>query len=102
MKELLAKNHVLQHDSDAVTPWMRGKELGSRHQSKVSRIMNFLKYSYEVKKGQEARSLDPHPYFTIGALFDQGFKSNFVIYQFYYSEQSMLPFLFMVLTIEMM
>lgn len=39
---------------------------------------------------------------TTGALLDQDFKSNFVIYQLYYLEQSMLPFFLMVLTVEMM
>lgn len=31
---------------------------------------------------------------TTGALFDQSFKSNFVIYQLYYLEQSILPFFY--------
>lgn len=57
------KNQILQNDYDAVTLQMRGIELGSRHQSNMSR-MQLEKKNHENKRGQEARGLDSHPYFN--------------------------------------
>lgn len=41
LREPLAKNHILQNDFDAVILGMGREELDSRHQSNVSRRMNF-------------------------------------------------------------